>query len=39
MLNLYYVLDWWTDETGGLLSVELQRVGHNLATKQPQQMC
>ena len=24
----------WTEEPGGLQSIELQRVGHNLATKQ-----
>ena len=31
------VLAWeipWTEEPGGLQSVGLQRVGHNLATKQ-----
>jgi hypothetical protein len=31
------ILAWeilWTDEPGGLQSIGLQRVGHNLATKQ-----
>ena len=31
------ILAWeipWTDEPGGLQSMGLQRVGHNLATKQ-----
>ena len=28
----------WTEETGGPQSMELQRVGHNLATKQQQQL-
>ena len=27
----------WTEEPGGLQSIGLQRVGHHLATKQPQQ--
>ena len=27
----------WTEEPGRLQSMELQRVGHNLATKQQQQ--
>ena len=30
------ILDWeipWTEELGGLWSVELQRVGHDLVTK------
>ena len=26
----------WTEEPGGLQSMELQRVGHDLATKQQQ---
>ena len=31
------ILAWktpWTDELGGLWSMELQRVGHNLVTEQ-----
>ena len=34
------ILTWeisWTEEPGGLWSMGLQRVGHNLATKQQQQ--
>ena len=34
------ILTWeipWTEEPAGLLSIGLQRVGHNLATKQQQQ--
>ena len=27
----------WTEEPGGLQSMQLQRVGHDLATKQQQQ--
>ena len=33
------ILAWeipWTEEPGGLQSIESQRVGHNLATKQQQ---
>ena len=36
------VLFWgipWTEEPGRLQSMELQRVGHDLATKQQQQQC
>ena len=28
----------WTEQSGGLQSMELQRVGHNLATKQQQML-
>ena len=34
------ILAWripWTEEPGGLQSMQLQRVGHNLATEQEQQ--
>ena len=34
------ILAWeisWTEEPGGLQSLELQRVGHNLATEQAEQ--
>ena len=34
------ILAWeipWTEEPGGLQSMELQRVGHDLASKQQQQ--
>ena len=34
------ILAWkipWTEEPGGLQSMELQRVGHHLTTKQQQQ--
>ena len=36
MGTLSSILAWnipWTEETGGLQSLGLQRVGHNLATK------
>ena len=36
------ILAWtipWTEEPGGLQSMVLQRVGHNLETKQQQQSC
>ena len=36
------ILAWkiiWTEEPGGLQSMGLQRVGHDLATKQQQQKC
>ena len=39
MATLSSILAWripWTEESGGLLSVGLQRVGHNLQTKQQQ---
>ena len=35
------ILAWeipWTEEPGGLLSMRLQRVGHDLVTKQQQQV-
>ena len=35
--NPLHILAWeipWTEEPDGLQSMELQRVGHNLATKQ-----
>ena len=35
------ILSWkipWTEESGGLQSTGSQRVGHDLATKQQQQM-
>ena len=35
------ILSWkipWTEESGGLQSMGSQRVGHDLATKQQQQM-
>ena len=34
------ILTWeipWTEESGGLQSIESQRVGHNFASKQQQQ--
>ena len=37
MANNWSILAWeipWTEETGDLQSTGLQRVGHNLATKQ-----
>ena len=37
MATHYSILAWeipWTEEPGGLQSTGLQRVGHNLATKQ-----
>ena len=40
MANHSSVLAWkipWTEEPGGLQSMGLQRVGHNLATEQQQQ--
>ena len=39
MANHSCILAWeipWTEEPGGLQSMGLQRVGHNLATKQQQ---
>ena len=36
------ILAWetpWTEEPGGLQSMGLQKVGHDLATKQQQQKC
>ena len=36
------ILAWkipWTEQPQGLQSIRLQRVGHNLVTKQQQQMC
>ena len=36
------ILAWeipWTEEPGGLQSMESQRVGQDLATKQQQQVC
>ena len=36
MATLSSILAWripWTEEPGGLQSLELQRAGHNLATK------
>ena len=40
MVTHFSILAWkisWTEEPGGLQFMELQRVGHNLATKQ--QLC
>ena len=37
MATLSSILAWeipWTEETGGLQSIELQRVGHDLTTQQ-----
>ena len=39
MAILYSILAWeipWTEEPGGLQSMGLQRVGHNLVTKKQQ---
>ena len=41
MVTHYSILDWrisWTEEPGGLQSIALQRVGHDLVTKEQQQM-
>ena len=39
MATLFSILVWripWTEEPGGLQSMGLQRVGHNLVTEQEQ---